>query len=197
MDRFSLSLQKKVAALSVFFLLVSGGASARVYEDIHLPDTFKCGEKNLPLQSAALRTFTWLRVRVYVVALYAEYRLTGLGDPQLGTRPICYELTFLRDVDNEDTDKAWEAQFKDSSMFPYPDLDKDIQFLKDKYGAIEGERKHVFALLPNDVTEIWENGKKKGEIKNDRFQKNFLSIWYGKKPPTEKVREDLIRGFLP
>ena len=190
MGRITLSLQK---ALLIFALV--GSAHGKVFEEVNLSDTFKCGGKDLPLQSAALRTFTWLRIRVYVVALYSEHRFTGLKDPKLDQRPVCFELTFLRDVDNEDTDKAWEAQFKDSSEFPYPELPQHIQYLKDKYGAISGQRKHVFALLTDGVTEIWENGEKRGEIKSPEFQKNFLSIWYGKKPPTEDVKEGLIKGF--
>ncbi len=191
MGSFSLSLQK-IIFLS---LLVPVMAQAREFEEIKIPDTFKCGDKTVPLQAAALRTFTWLKIRVYVVALYSEHKFSGMDDPKIGIRPACYELTFLRDVDNEDTDKAWEAQFNDSSQFPYTDLAKHVQFLKDKYGAIKGERKHVFALLPNGISEIWENGNKRGEIKGEEFQKNFLSIWYGKKPPSDKVKEGLIKGF--
>lgn len=193
MGSFSLPLPQKIVFLCL--LSLTQPVMAREFEKVKLPDTFKCGGKDLPLQAAALRTFTWLKIRVYVVALYSEHRFTGLDDPKLGTRPVCYEMTFLRDVDNEDTDKAWEAQFKDSSQFPYPELPTHIQFLKDKYGAIEGERKHVFALLPDGISEIWENGKKKGEIKSVEFQKNFLSIWYGKKPPSDAVKEGLIKGF--
>jgi hypothetical protein len=192
MGRLTLPLSKIVLAGLVAF---SSQAFARKFADIKIPDQMKCGDKTIPLQAAALRTFTWLKVRVYVVALYSEHKFSGMDDPKISHRPACYELTFLRDVDNEDTDKAWEAQFKDSSQYPYPDLDKHIQFLKDKYGAIEGSRKHVFALLPDGVTEIWENGTKKGEIKGIEFQKNFLSIWYGKKPPSDAVKEGLLKGF--
>lgn len=190
MGRLSLPLSK---TLTVFALLLALDSHARDFAEIKIPDTMRCGDKTLPLQSAALRTFTWLKIRVYVVALYSEHLFTGLKDPKIGARPACYELTFLRDVDNNDTDKAWEAQFNDSSEYPYPDLPKHIQFLKDSYGAIEGERKHVFALLPGGVTEIWENEKKKGEIKGEEFQKNFLSIWYGKKPPSDEVKAGLLK----
>jgi hypothetical protein len=192
MGSVSLSLQKKVTLLALS--LLSTGVFAKDFAEIKIPDTFKCGDKELPLQSAALRTFTWLKVRVYVVALYAEHRFTGMNDPKIGDRPVCYELTFLRDVDNEDTDKAWEAQFNDSSEYPYPELPAHIQYLKDHYGAIHGSRKHVFALLKGK-SEIWENGVKRGEIEGDAFQKNFLSIWYGKKPPSDSVKEGLIKGF--
>lgn len=170
--------------LGVFFFLP---LHAKTIYETEISDSLKCGSTNLPFQSAGLRTATFLNIRVYVVAIYAAKKT-------MTERPVCFEITYLRDVSDEDADKAWAYQFKESSEKVYPELDNHVKKLQDFFGDIKGARKHLFALLPNE-TQFWENGVLKGTIAGEDFQKNFLTIWFGKNPPTKEVQEQLLKGL--
>ncbi len=175
----------KIIALALLILLSSNMVSAREIFETTIPDSLKCGDKTLTLQSAGLRTATIFNIRVYVVAIYGSSKGTT-------ERPQCFEITYLRDVDNQDADKAWAFQFKESSEHLYPELQDHIKMLQDSFGDIQGERKHLFALLSGE-TQLSENGILKGKILGDDFQKNFLTIWFGKKPPTKEVQTQLLK----
>lgn len=187
MGSFSLSLFKKV----IPFLLMAS-ANAKVVSDVTLSDQRLCGGTMVPLQAAGLRTATFLKIRVYVVAYYSLEKVLKGDDPNKKKRPICFELTYLRDVSDKDVDRAWQYQFKESSDFPYPKLDEHVNKLKEYFSDIKDERTHLFELVQGK-TILSENGKVKGEIDGDDFQKNFLSVWFGKNPPTEEVKENLLK----
>lgn len=185
MGSLTLSFLKKI----VPFLLIRS-VHARTVHGIELKEELLCGGKALPLQSAALRTATFFKIKVYVVALYAEKKMTANFTET--NKPVCFEITYLRDVSDADADRAWEYQFKESSDFPYKDLTLHVQKLKEFFGDIKDERKHLFELKEG-ATLFSENGKLKGEISGEEFQKNFLSIWFGKNPPTAEVKEALLK----
>lgn len=177
-------------SLSLLTLLVSLSAQAKKFEGVNLADTLKCGAEELPLQGQGLRTATIFGIRVYVIAYYAKEKIEK--NKYAETKPpLCFDVTYLRDVDNEDVDKAWKFQFKESSEYNYPKLDQDVKTLQDAFGEIKGDRNHRFFLL-SGKTELHENGEKKGEIIGSDFQKSFLSLWFGNKPPTEDVQDGLL-----
>ena len=188
MGRFSLSLQQRVVAL---LLLFSYSVHAKEVDGVSIPDSFQCEEKTLPLQATALRTATIFNIRVYIIAYYGDSKITSMKSAIETKPPFCFVVKYLRDVDNKDADKAWKYQFKESSNYPYPDLKSHVKILQDSFGEIKGERQHVFSFS-KDKTKLFENGVLKGEIPGQEFQKNFLSIWYGTKPPTKKVQEQLL-----
>lgn len=183
MGRFTLSL----LALLTFTTIT---AEAKKFEGINLPDTLKCGSEDLPLQGQGIRTATIFGIRVYVIAYYAKEKVLKHQYADAKT-PMCFDVTYLRDVDNEDVDKAWKFQFQDSSEHKYLKLDQDIAVLQEAFGEIKGDRNHRFYLLL-DKTELFENGERKGIIEGADFQKSFLSMWFGKKPPTKDVQNGLL-----
>lgn len=181
MGRFTLSLQQALIA----FVLLGSIAWAKKVEGIQFPESRECGGKMLPLQGTGLRTATLFKIRVYVLAYYAAEKKA----PQ---QPSCFDLVYLRDFDAEDVDKAWAFQFKESSQFPYPQLEEHVKNIQNYFGEIKGDRKESFELSEG-VTKVFENNQLKGEIKGEEFQKNFLSIWFGKNPPTKELQEELLK----
>ena len=181
MGSFTLSVQQKILAL----LLISPLVSAKEVAGLKIPDTYECAGKSLPLQGTGLRTATWIKIKVYVLAYYAAEKKAP------GT-PACFNITYLRDFDNEDVDKAWAFQFKESSNFPYPQMDEHVKELQKYFGEIKGARTENF-VLEEGVTKVFDHGELKGEIKGAEFQKNFLSLWFGTKPPTKEFQEELLK----
>ena len=191
MGRFSLSIRK---AVLVFTLLISGAHAASL-EGIKLRDKMPCAGVELPLQAAGLRDATIFNIRVYVMAMYTPSLLPdGLKDQNIDKRPMCFEVHYMRDVEKAKVDEAWKFQFKESSEYPYPDLAKHITLLQQFFGKIEANKGvHLFELTENS-TKVYENGEYKGEIPGREFGKNFLSVFFGKNPPTKKLKNALLKG---
>ncbi len=187
MGRFTLFIWKKIIP---FFLITSSYATE--VEGIKLPKEKSCFNKSLPLQSYGIRKATIFGIKVYVLAYYSETSFLKVNDPNLNQRPICLDVHYLRDFDNKDVDRAWEFQFKESSSFPYEDLNLDVDQIKKFFGEIKGKRLQSFALN-EEQTDFYENDLFKGSIKNKNFQKNFLHLFFGDKPPTEELRNQLLK----
>ena len=141
--------------------------------------TITCGDRLLPLKAKATRTATIFKIKVYVLSIF--------GDKKDLSPPTCFEFTYLRDFDDEDVDKAWVFQFKESSEYEYPGLKEDLATLKRFYGGIHGKRTQRLELLEG-TTRIYENDVYKGEIKGHDFQRSFLSIWKSPKSPIPELK---------
>ncbi len=191
MGCIALSVRK---ACLVLTLLMSSAFAAEL-EGIKLRDKMPCAGVELPLQAAGLRAATIFNIRVYVLAMYTPSLLpAGLKDPNIDKRPMCFEVHYMRDVEKAKVDEAWEFQFKESSEYPYPALKEHITLLQKFFGKIEANKGvHLFELTENS-TKVYENGEYKGEIPGKEFGKNFLSVFFGKKPPTDELKEALIKG---
>ena len=191
MGCFSLSVRK--ALISSLFALSIPAFAAEV-DGVKLKDTMNCGGTEVPLIAAGLRDATIFNIRVYVLAMYAPGQVTSLTDPNVEKRPMCFEVHYLRDVEKEKVDEAWEYQFKESSEYEYPKLKEDIKLLQKFFGEIKKDKGiHLFEILENS-TKVYETGVYKGEIPGKEFGKNFISVFYGKNPPTKKLREALMKG---
>ena len=193
MGRFTLSFCKKVIFLFWGFSLLTGLIQAAEIEGVKIPATIICDGKELPLSGAGLRTATFLNIKVYVVAVYAPEKIKTGNLAELEQRPLCFEMTYLKEFDSEDVDKAWDFQFKESGQHNYPALKEDVMNIKKYFGEIKGDRKESFTLT-GETTKVFENGELKGEIKGKDFQKSFLSIWFGTNPPTKDLQKDLLKG---
>lgn len=191
MGRITLSIRK---TLITFVFALSLPAFAAEVEGVKLKDKMNCGGTELPLVAAGLRDATIFNIRVYVLAMYAPAVVPSLTDPNVEKRPMCFEVHYLRDVEKAKVDEAWEFQFKESSEYPYPKLAEDIKLLQKFFGEIKADKGiHLFELLENS-TKVYETGAYKGEIPGKEFGKNFISVFYGKNPPTKKLREALMKG---
>ncbi len=190
MGRISLSFRKALACFIFSFSVL-----AAEYEGVQLKDSMICAGVDLPLISAGLRDATIFNIRVYVLAMYSNVLVKDYKDPALDKRPMCFEVHYLRDVEKKKVDEAWEFQFKESSMYPYPTLASDIKLLQKYFGEIKKDQGvHLFEISDTG-TKVYENGEYKGEIPGAQFGKNFISLFFGKNPPTKELRESLIKGL--
>lgn len=111
---------------------------AREVEGVKIAPTLKCEGKDIPISGAGVRTATFLKVRIFVLAIYAPQKIkTGTGS-ELDQRPLCFEMTYLRAFDNEDVDKAWDFQFEESAQYQYPNLKDHIMDIKKVFWRNQG-----------------------------------------------------------
>lgn len=166
-------------------------------QGVSLPDTVTISGTNLSLNGAGLRTFKLLMVpiKVYVAALYSPAPLRSSAAVETTEGPLQFDFTFLRAVAKEDVAKAWSAQFAQSVSYSYPGYSKDRDAFISMFGALsEGGVEQVRFLGTNTV--ISDCGIVRGTIPGRDFQKTFLSLWFGPKPVSHKLRDRLL-GVIP
>lgn len=172
--------------ITLLLFLVHPISYAKSIGGLNIPQTKTCGNKVLSLQGAGLRTATIFGIKIYVLAIYAETAKINKR------RPLCFDITYLRDFDETEVDKAWAFQIKESAGIDYPGRIKDIKLLQEMFGRIEGMRTQRLELL-NGTTRVYENDELKGEIAGENFQRSFISVWAGKNPPTKDLQSDLLK----
>jgi len=190
MGRFTLFILQKIILITFLFSTVW----AREVEGVKIPSTLKCAGLDLPLQGYGLRKATIFGIKIYVLALYSSSPITKVNDPNLENRPICMNIYYLKNFDNKDVDRAWDYQFKESSLFSYGQLNEHIGQIKAFFGEIKDERLQSFHFH-SDKTEALENNKLRGTIEGKEFQKNFLNIFFGTKPPTTELRDQIFKNL--
>ncbi len=190
MGRFTLFIFKKI----IIFSLLYSTVSAKEIEGIKLPSSLKCAGEELPLQGYGLRKATIFGIKIYVLALYARTPITKIADPNLENRPICLDIYYLKNFDNKDVDRAWDYQFKESSTVPYTQLNEHVGQIKNFFGEIKDQRLQSFHFY-SDKTEALENNKLRGTILGKEFQNNFLNMFFGKKPPTKELRDQIFKNL--
>ncbi len=190
MGSFSLSFFKKILIFNILFLAFSAFGDVKI-EGVKLPAIMKCAGQDIALSGHGLRTATFFKIKIYVAGFYAGEKISSSNLEKLAQRPLCFSFTYLKDFSDSDVDRAWSYQFEESSEHSYPKFKDDVKLLKNFFGKIYGERNQVIELS-QDSTFFYENGKPVGEIKGADFQKAFLSIWFGKKPPTEELKKSLL-----
>jgi hypothetical protein len=187
MGRFSLSFLE-IIVLSFIGL---SPVYAKKVEGVKLPESILCEGKQLPLQGYGIRKATVFGIKIYVLGYYADTAIKKSANLDAVNKPICFDIYYLKEFDDATVDKAWVYQFEESSMYPYDGLKSDVEKIKKFFGAISGVRKQSF-VLTNSTTKVAENGSLLGAIDGPLFQKNFLSIWFGDKPPTKELQEQLM-----
>jgi Chalcone isomerase-like len=166
-------------------------------QGVSLPATVSVSGTSLALNGAGLRTFNLLMVpiKVYVAALYAPAPLRSAQAVESFSGPLQFDFTFLRAVGKEDVAKAWSAQFAQSVSYTYTGYGKDLDAFIAMFGALpEGGVEQVRFVGTNTV--VSDCGTVRGTIPGRDFQKAFLSLWFGPKPVSHKLRDRLL-GVIP
>jgi hypothetical protein len=190
MGSLSLSFFKKIIIFCLI-LFSSLSISGVKLEGVDIPEKLTCAGQELPVSGYGLRTATFFKIKIYVLGIYANKKIQQGRIEELNQRPLCFSFTYLKDFSDKDVDRAWDYQFKESADHSYPELKNDLKSLKSFFGEIKGNRKQMIEIHEDSV-QFYENDKNVGTIKGKDFQKAFLSIWFGKNPPTEDLKKSLL-----
>lgn len=89
--------------------------------------------------------------------------------------------------------KAWNAQFKASAAHDYPALAEHQATFAGLFGPLPRAGTQAVEMVGED-TRVYEGGVLKGVIHGRNFQRAFLGLWFGPRPPTPRLREELLGG---
>jgi hypothetical protein len=161
---------------------------------VSFPEQAQVEGSTLMLNGLGLRQATFLKVNVYVAALYVEKAATD-ANAILGSNALKeLILHFLRDVGAADLNKAWEEGFENNAQEQLPALKERIETLKGWMADMKTGQQLTFIHKPGAGMQVEVNGTVKGTITGDDFTKAFLSIWLGAHPPNAGLKDGLLGG---
>ena len=143
------------------------------------------------LNGQAMKRASIFRVKVYAMGLYLEEKES---DPRkiIESRDKKFiKMKVLRDLSVQELVKAWTEGIVDN----YPDY-RVVQKELDIYNnaMIPVKKGDEFTLFfDKDTLELALNNKGSLKIKSKKFQEALLSIWFGPKPPSRKLKQNLLK----
>jgi len=193
-DRMNIDTKRILMPLVVAIGLGTGLAHGKECKGVNFPDQAQVEGSALTLNGLGLRQATFLKVNVYVAALYVA---KTSGDPKtlLGaSTPSELILHFVRDVGADDLRKGWSEGFEKNAKAEMPSLKERIGMLNGWMADIKTNERLTFVHVPGTGVLVSVNGTPKGTIKGDDFAKAFLSIWLGADPPNPEIKAGLLGG---
>lgn len=180
-------------ALSLFLLGI-GTAQGKACLGVSFPDQANVEGSTLMLNGLGLRQATFLKVNVYVAALYVA-KTSDNSNTLLGaSAPSELVLQFVRDVGADDLRKGWSEGFEKNAKGQLPALKDRIAILNGWMTDVRTGDRLTFIHMPGTGVLVNVNGAPKGTIKGDDFAKAFLSIWLGAEPPNPEIKTGLLGG---
>jgi hypothetical protein len=167
---------------------------ARECKGVTFPEHLQVNGTDLALNGLGMRKATFLKVNVYVGALYVTH---PAQDPQSliepGT-PARFILHFVRNVGVGDLRDAWKEGFEKVAKDQMPALDARIATLNSWMSSMETGQRLTFTRLPGMGIQVEVNGVLKGTIPGDDFARSLVSIWLGPNPPNSELKSGLLGG---
>ena len=174
--------------------LGAGAAHGKECKSVSFPDQVQSEGGTLKLNGLGLRQATFLKVNVYVAALYVAQTSTDGNAILKSNTPKELVLHFVRDVDRADLSKGWDEGFENNAKSELPALKERIETFKKLMPDVKTGQKLRFAYKPGAGTQVDVGGAVKGTIAGDDFARALFSIWLGASPPNAGLKSGLLGG---
>jgi hypothetical protein len=175
-------------------MLVGAAVQAKTCEGVTFPEQVQADGATLKLNGLGLRKATFLKVKVYVGALYLP-RATKDADAILkANAPKRLVLHFVRDVGGDDLSKAWDEGFENNAGGALAALRPRIAAFKSMMTDVKAGDSLSMHHKPGGGVEVAVKGAAKGAIQGDDFARALFAIWLGRNPPNEDLKSGLLGG---
>jgi hypothetical protein len=174
------------------WLPVAAQADTRC-DGVQFADKVRSLETGLTLNGLGLRTATFLKVHVYVAALYVEattHKAKDILDP---ARSKQLSLHFVRDVSRDEMFDAIHHGIKDNTSGA--ELTSAEAHLKNFQRVLPELRKGTvlhLAYRPKHGLHVYQGMKLLGVENDDSFANLLFRVWLGPKPPDTDLKAGLL-----
>jgi len=178
---------------SVLLLLVgcSSLASAVQVGKETLPDQWTLDSQTLTLNGAGAREYGFLKIHVYVAALYLAKAEHATDAILKSATPKVLHMRFLRDVSRADTVSAWEHYFAENCLAPCVLPREEIKAFNAIVPQSDTGDTQTYLFRPDSV-ELLRNGNSLGVVRGADFARLLLSTWIGAAPTTPALKQALL-----
>jgi Chalcone isomerase-like len=191
--RFTLPrrLAEFVVCAALLFVAPTVRAAAGELDGVTMPDSQDVAGVHLVLNGMGLRTYSFLRIHIYVAGLYLRQRST---DPEVileAIAPKQLRFIFQRDINAETARKSWQESLSVNCRSPcHLQSEMVDRFL----AAVPAVQKGDIGILSftSKGLDIFNNGQLLGEVFDPTFVRVILSTFVGMYPPTPALKRGLL-----
>jgi hypothetical protein len=181
--------------LLVFALLVPVSCAARAaqLDGVQLSDMLQADGKTLQLNGFGLRTYSFLRLHIYVAALYLEHLSSDPRAILSSPETKLLTVTFMRAISANTARKSWRDGLENNCRPPCQlDRKDEATFLAEVPAMHAGD---AFSLLftPDGAT-VAVNGRQLGIISHPQFADAMLATFLGPRPASPRLKRQLLAG---
>ena len=170
-------------------------AQGKECKGVSFPDHVEVGGSDLTLNGLGLQKATFLRVDVYVAALYVTATSRDPAALIDSDGPQKLIVHFLRSVGVEDVRKQWSRDFAHVAPDRPASLMQRVATLNSWLSDVKRDERLTFIRQPaGEGIQVIVSGVVKGTIPGDDFSRDFMSIWLGAAPPSPELRRGLLGG---
>ena len=183
-------------SVALALLLAALPASPLEIAGVKVPDSIAVDGKTLVLNGAGLRTKSFLKVKVYVGALYLPQRSTDAAAVVALDAPKVIRMTLLRDVDRASMVGSFKDGIESNSPNQAAALAPKIKVVEAGFPP-EFKEGQVLTVtyVPGQGTTVGVEGTQGIAIEGKDFADALFRIWLGPKP-TDGGLEDLKEALL-
>jgi hypothetical protein len=174
--------------------LGAGAALGKECKGVDFPEQAQVEGSALKLNGLGLRQATFLKVNVYVAALYVAQPSRDGNAILKANAPKELILHFVRDVGRADLVKGWDEGFEDNAKDELPALKNRIESFKGMMSDMKTGQRMRFVHKPGAGVNVEVAGAAKGTVAGDDFARALFSIWLGARPPNQELKAGLLGG---
>jgi hypothetical protein len=192
--RRDIRVMKHVWLVPVLLATSVCAAQDRTCRNVSFPGHVQVHGADLKLNGLGVRKATFLKVNVYVAALYVAQPLRDPKPLIDSDTPQQLVVHFVRNVGVEDLRKAFVEGFDRNSAGQAASLAGEIAKLNTWMSDMKSGQQLTFVRLPQAGVQVSVNGVLKGTIEGDEFSRALMSIWLGATPPNPELKSGLLGG---
>lgn len=174
----------------------AGAAPERKCRNVSFPEHLQVNGHDLTLNGLGVRKATFLKIGVYVAALYVAKPQRDAAALIDSDTPQELVLHFVRNVDAADMRKAFLEAFERAHTNT-SSMQERIVKLNGWMTDLKTGQRLTFLRLPHAGVQVSIDGLSRGTIEGDDFAKAFVSIWLGAQPPNSELKSGLLGGECP
>jgi hypothetical protein len=182
-------------SLSAALLLAAAPALAADVAGVKVQESIVVDGAALALNGAGLRTKSFLKVKVYVGALYLPKKSTDPSAIVALDEPKAVRMTFLRSVDREAILGAFRDGFENNSKAQLAELTPKLKQLE---GAIPPEVKEGQVLevvfVPGRGSTVGLVGGTSVTVEGKAFADALFRNWLGADPADPDLKKGMLGG---
>jgi hypothetical protein len=175
----------------------ASAASAAACRGVNFPETIEVHGTALALNGLGIRKATFLKINVYVAALYVPRELRAADAHALIASPGPMELVlhFVRGVGARDIRKAFEEGFAAQGGGHVPAaIAAQVAMLNGWMQDMRSGEPLTFVRIPGSGIEVELDGRTLGAISGEDFARALFAIWLGDRPPNPELKAGLLGG---
>ncbi len=166
-------------------------ATAGTLAGVTLPEAITVEGKSLVLNGMGIRKATILNVKVYVAGLYVENKSRSADEIMSTGQVRRLDMVLLRGVERDDIVDVWRKGLKNNGA----DMAK-LKLRFDVFASWMSDLKQrdtlTFLYVPGRGVTVILKGTVKGTIGGADFATALFSIWFGREPADEDLKESLL-----